>query len=69
VQLAWTADFDEESARFGLRFCCEDCGYFDSSAERCRHDWPTSEHRRDRYARAADEKPPLLTFCKEFELC
>lgn len=68
MQLARTATFDEESARFGLRFCCEDCGYFDAAAERCRHDWPTAEHRRDHYA-GAEEPPALLTFCKEFELC
>lgn len=62
-----TARFDEESARYRLRFTCEDCGHFDPVSERCRHEWPVALHRRDRYLRpaaAADE----IAFCKEFEV-
>ncbi|HEY7957137.1 MAG TPA: hypothetical protein VII38_17650 [Polyangia bacterium] len=71
MQVARTPAFDEESARFALRFCCEDCGHFDAASERCRHGWPTDEHRQDRYAdRWKSERPlSVVTFCKEFELC
>jgi hypothetical protein len=71
VRLTRTSSFDDESERFSLRFCCEDCAYFDGSAARCRHDWPTELHRRAHYCvelprtDAAGE----LVFCKEFELC
>jgi hypothetical protein len=61
-----TAQFDEESARFAFRFCCEDCGHFDAAHERCRHDWPIELHRRP--TRPTDGHEPLV-FCKEFELC
>jgi hypothetical protein len=60
-----TERFDDERDRYGLRFCCEDCGHFDAARERCRHDWPTDAHRRARY----DEAQPEIVFCKEFELC
>lgn len=66
MRLLRNAVFDEESARFGLRFCCEDCAHFDGADARCRHDWPTELHRRERYdvSHAGD-----VVFCKEFELC
>jgi hypothetical protein len=61
------ARFEDEAARFQLRFTCEDCGYFDEARERCKHDWPTKLHRRARY-----QGPPApsdeVVFCKEFEL-
>jgi len=59
-----TAAFDEESERFQLRFCCEDCGHFDPQSEHCAHEWPSDSHRR----RTAQEERQL-DFCKEFELC
>jgi hypothetical protein len=67
VRLPRTAAFDEESARFQLRFCCEDCGHFDARFDRCAHEWPSEAHRRA----AADpgNQEPQLDFCKEFELC
>jgi hypothetical protein len=71
VRLTRTSSFDDERARFSLRFCCEDCGHFDGAAARCRHDWPTELHRSDHYrvelqvTHGAGE----LVFCKEFELC
>lgn len=43
------ARFDEDAERFALRFCCEDCGFFDARGERCRHGWPTALHRTARY--------------------
>jgi len=67
MHLPRTARFDEEAARFALRFTCDDCSHFDVAGERCRHGWPTEEHRATRYAqppRADDE----VVFCKEFEL-
>lgn len=66
VRVERTPAFDEESARFGLRFCCEDCGHFDRAEARCRHDWPNELHRSARYAQRSDED---VVFCKEFELC
>jgi hypothetical protein len=66
VRLPWTTEFDEQSARFALRFCCEECGHFDARAERCRHEWPTELHRRTREPRPAARE---IVFCKEFELC
>jgi hypothetical protein len=66
VRLPRTQAFDEESARFGLVFCCEECGHFDRARAACRHDWPTDLHRRARYdERDTDE----IVFCKEFEAC
>jgi hypothetical protein len=62
VQLPRNPQFDEEQQRFSLRFCCEDCGFFEQATERCRHDWPNEKHR-------ADHVGELLIFCKEFELC
>jgi len=64
VQLPWTAQFDAEREVYALRFCCEDCAHFDARSERCRHEWPNQSHRRD-----PPERPSLLDFCKEFELC
>ena len=74
MRVRWSRTFDEESARFALRFCCEDCAHFDGDARgeaRCRHDWPTELHRRERY-RAPDadgDGGADVVFCKEFELC
>ncbi len=76
-----TAAFDDERARFALRFCCEECGHFDGARARCAHGWPTDLHRRARYASdadvcAGDERRADadvcagdVVFCKEFELC
>ena len=62
-----TPRFEEESARHALRHACEDCAHFDAPTERCRHGWPTAEHRRARV-----EAPPrdgdVVVFCKEWEL-
>lgn len=65
-----TARFDEEADRFALRFCCEDCAYFEPAEGRCRHDWPTEAHRRVRYEAAAGTPAAAgqLSFCKEFEV-
>ena len=57
---------DEESARFGLRFTCEDCAIFDERADRCRHEWPTDAHRRARYEAPRGDGDEVV-FCKEFE--
>lgn len=60
-----TPRFEEEAARFGFRFACEDCGHFDPARERCRHEWPTALHRK---ARLADPSVAEVVFCKEFEV-
>jgi hypothetical protein len=68
VRLPRNADFEEERARFELRFCCEDCAHFDGAEGTCRHDWPTELHRRARYLSDPREVRDVV-FCKEFELC
>ena len=47
MRIPRSEQFDDESERFGLRFCCEDCGHFDPVAERCRHRWLRPESRTD----------------------
>jgi hypothetical protein len=66
MRLPRTAAFDEESARFQLRFCCEECAHFDPRADGCAHEWPSERHRRE-----PAPAPPatMIDFCKEFELC
>ena len=63
MRLPRTVVFDEESVRFELRFCCEDCGHFDRLTQGCAHGWPSELHRRQ----TTDEAQ--IDFCKEFELC
>ncbi len=57
------AAFRAQASKFGLRFCCEDCAYFDLELERCSHGYPTEEHRRADLAQRQ-----LVVFCKDFEL-
>jgi hypothetical protein len=59
LPLARDARFEDEAARFALRFVCEDCGLFDA-ARGCAHGYPTA-----RYERAA--QGATLAFCKDFE--
>ena len=75
MRLDRSPHFDEERARFQLRFCCEDCGHFDAARERCRHEWPTELHRSARYLdeeaaidNLVDKRVDKIDFCKEFEL-
>ncbi len=65
MRLVRSPEFDEERERFALRFCCEDCGHFNRTDERCRHDWPNDTHRAAFYERRGDD----IDFCKEFDLC
>jgi hypothetical protein len=51
----------EESARFALRFRCDDCVHFRSETAACAHGYPTDEHR-------GPVEGPFVVFCKEFEL-
>jgi hypothetical protein len=53
--------FREESARFRLRFACDDCAHFDAGGSRCSMEFP-AEPRRD----ALDQ--PFVELCKSFEL-
>jgi hypothetical protein len=81
MRAKWEASFDDERARFGLRFGCEDCAHFESLDRRCRHGWPTGDHLSEgevSHGRAAASAHALglsrsgardLVFCKEFELC
>jgi hypothetical protein len=59
-----TSAFRDERVRFGLRFTCEHCTYFDVETQRCTHGYPNDEHREARYV----EPSASLLFCKEFEL-
>jgi hypothetical protein len=61
VQLRWTPEFEAERRVFALRFGCEHCGHYDAERDRCRNEWPNELHRRP--------LPPVIDFCKEFELC
>ncbi len=63
-----------ETARFDLRFACEDCVHFAPERDpTCGHGWPLRLHRsaipRGADADGANElQPEPLSFCKEFEL-
>lgn len=63
MRLPRTDVFDEESARFQLQFCCEECAHFDLSVGKCAHEWPSALHRREA------DTDGVIDFCKEFELC
>jgi hypothetical protein len=67
MRLPRSARFDEEVARFALRFTCEDCAHFDARREACRHFWPTEAHRMERY-QAPRREGDEVVFCKEFEV-
>ncbi len=59
------AAFRAECERYALRFCCEDCVYFDPRGEgSCAHGFPTERHR----AQLEKEDGAELHFCKEFGL-
>ncbi len=58
------ARFQEERARYHLRFTCEDCSYLRHEDARCAHGYPNAMHR----AAAFDPGAAGGTFCKEFEL-
>ncbi len=51
----------DETARFQLRFACEDCSHFDEPSDVCNHGYP-SEPRR------TDLAKDVVVFCKEFEI-
>jgi hypothetical protein len=76
VRQLTTPTFVAQRARFGLRFTCEHCTYFDETEQRCTHGYPNAEHREARYRGDTDRgagDPPAraeatLLFCKEFEL-
>jgi hypothetical protein len=55
--------FRLESARFELRFQCEDCALFDATSEQCSHGFPNAAHRC-----VDDARAHALIFCKEYEL-
>ena len=59
--------FDDEAARYALRFTCDDCAFFDGARQACAHGWPTELHRRERYQREAAPGDEVV-FCKEFEV-
>ncbi len=64
VRIARDPEFDAEARRYGLRHCCEDCGYFDARTGECCHYWPNAEHRQGYYEQPSSD----VVFCKEFEL-
>lgn len=64
MKLRRDAQFETERQRYGLRFECEDCVYFNPTEQVCVHEYPTLEHR----AQTDQDGRRLLVFCKEFEL-
>ncbi len=58
--------FASESARYRLRFVCEDCVHFVPWLAQCEHEYPTSAHLRATYE--VTPPPAEVVFCKEFEL-
>ncbi len=65
MRLTWNATFGQEVEAFDLRYCCEDCGLFDTVVQRCAHGWPLADHR---LPRGPDQAQREVVFCKEFEL-
>jgi len=65
MRLPLGPEFHDERARFGFRFCCEDCCHFDRERQTCVHGWPHAEHALRFYDGPACRE---LVFCKEFEL-
>ena len=55
--------FREERARYGLRYTCDQCTYFDPDTGRCLHGYPNQQHLSE-----SSGPPGELVFCKEFEL-
>jgi hypothetical protein len=64
MRLEHTPEFASERKRYQFAFTCEECAHFDRRAERCRHEYPATEHRQAFYERPGQE----VVFCKEFEL-
>ena len=52
-----------EARRYGLRFTCEACAWFDEEGGRCSHAYPIEPHRGIDLDRVVE-----VPFCKEFEL-
>lgn len=53
----------QEARRYGLRFTCEACAWFDAEDGGCSHAYPNEAHRDIDLDREAE-----VSFCKEFEL-
>jgi len=52
-----------EARRYGLRFTCESCAWFDAEGGACSHAYPNEAHRAIDLDRVVE-----VSFCKEFEL-
>ncbi len=63
MRLSHSDEFERERTQYRFAFTCESCAHFDRRRERCRHEYPTDEHRQAYY-----QEPRDLVFCKEFEL-
>ena len=61
MELPRDARFHEEEARFDLKWCCDDCGLFDTR-KGCAHGYPTERHLK------ATQDRSLVVFCKDFEV-
>ena len=55
--------FRDEAERFGLRYTCETCAHFESSAGTCAMGYPPVEHRQRDLT-----KVETIVFCKAYEL-
>lgn len=52
-----------EAERYGFRFTCEHCVYYDEATRSCAEGYPAEEH-----VDASLEHRTRLYFCKSFEL-
>jgi len=63
-----TALFLEEAERLRLRFCCEECIFFQpEQGGRCLYNYPNTQHRRA-YFEEDHVVGRVLIFCREFEI-
>jgi hypothetical protein len=64
LRLPYDPRFQEQRAKYELRFTCEHCALFDAEKEQCAHGFPTEEHRLAFYAQPGGE----IVICKDFQL-
>lgn len=66
MRIDWNPSFSQQAEQFDLRYCCPDCGHFDTVGQVCAHRWPTADHRQPHAG--AEQAQRKVVFCKEFEL-
>ena len=66
MEVDWKPSFDEERERYGFRFTCEHCSYFDDRSGECLHGFPNYMHRLQFFD--SEPRPERILFCKDFDL-